>query len=139
VSNTAGSEGNIITSALSWNPTQALITNGLYNFPTNGSGNPLAFNDAYSDKSSVNQFLANISAAYKLTNNLEYKFLYGVNHGTGVRKINVEGWLQGVAQLSGRGFAAIANATLLSQTFTHTLSYLTDLSKGSISKCRGWL
>lgn len=128
VSNTAGSTGNIISSAVSWNPTQALMTNGLYNFPTNGSGNPLAFNDAFSDKSSVNVFLGNISAAYLLTKQLEYKFLYGVNYGTGTRKINIEGWLQGFPSLSGKGFGAIGNAQLFSQTFTHTLNYITNLT-----------
>jgi TonB-linked SusC/RagA family outer membrane protein len=128
VSNTAGSTGNIISSAVSWNPTQSLRAKGLYNFPTNGSGNPLAFNDAYSDKSSVNVFLGNISAAYQLAKGLEYKFLYGVNYGTGTRKINIEGWLQGFPGLSGKGFAAIGNAQLLSQTFTHTLSYITNLT-----------
>ena len=128
VSNTAGSTGNIISSALSWNPTIPLRTNGLYNFPTNGSGNPLAFNDAYSDKSSVNVFLANISSAYDITKQLQYKFLYGINYGTGSRKVNIEGWLQGFPSLSGLGNAAIANAQLLSQTFTHTLSYNTQLT-----------
>jgi iron complex outermembrane receptor protein len=128
VSNTAGSTGNIISSAVSWNPTQALVTNGIYNFPTNGSGNPLAFNDAYSDKSSVNSFLSNISAAYLLTSKLEYKFLYGVNYGTGTRKINIEGWLQGFPSLSGQGFAAMADSKLFSETFTHTLTYNTNVA-----------
>ncbi len=128
VSNTAGSTGNIISSALSWNPTIPLRTNGLYNFPTNGSGNPLAFNDAYSDKSSVNVFLGNMSGAYDLTKKLQYKFLYGINYGTGNRKLNIEGWLQGFPNLSGLGNAGIADAKLLSQTFTHTLSYNTELT-----------
>ncbi len=139
VSNTAGSTGNIISSAVSWNPTQALRTNGLYNFPSNGSGNPLAFNDAYSDKSSVSVFLGNISAAYQLMPKMEYKFLYGVNYGTGTRKINIDGWLQGFPGLSGRGFAAIGDAKLFSQTFTHTLSYLTNLtSKLSVNAVAGY-
>ncbi len=128
VSNTAGSTGNIISSALSWNPTAPLITNGLYNFPTNGSGNPLAFNDAYSDKSSTSVFLANMSAAYDFTKQIQYKFLYGINYGTGTRKLNIEGWLQGFPGLSGLGNAAMGDARLLSQTFTHTLSYNTDLT-----------
>ncbi len=129
VSNTAGSTGNIISSALSWNPTIALVKNGLYNFPSNGSGNPLAFNDAYNDASSVNSYLANISASYKITDKLEYKFLYGVNHGTGIRKINIEGWLPGFPGVTGQGFGAIGNATLTSQLFTHTLNYITPLTK----------
>ena len=129
VSNTAGSTGNIISSALSWNPTVALrAASGLYNFPTNGSGNPLAFNDAYSDISSVFSFLGNISAAYKITDNLEYKMLYGINHGTGTRKMNIEGWLQGIPGVSGLGFAGLADAKLTSETITHTLNYRTNLT-----------
>jgi TonB-dependent starch-binding outer membrane protein SusC len=129
VANTSGSQGNIISSALSWNPTQPLKkSDGTYNFPSNGSGNPLAFNDAYSDKSNVNSFLGNISAAYKIIPNLEYKFLYGINRGTGVRKINVEGWLEGITGVSGLGNATIANAELTSQTFTHTLNYRTPIT-----------
>ena len=129
VSNTAGSTGNIISSAVSWNPTQPLITDGLYNFPATGSGNPLAFNEAYDDRSSVNSYLANISASYRIINGLEYKFLYGINHSTGIRKINEAGWLVGFPGLSGVGQAAIGNAQLLSQTFTHTLSYNTAFGK----------
>lgn len=129
VSNTAGSQGNIISSALSWNPTTALVKNGLYVFPTNGSGNPLAFNDAYSDVSNVNTFLANFSASYKLTDKLEYKLLYGVNHGAGTRAMNIEGWLAGITGVSGLGFGALGDASLTSQTFTHTLNYVTPLTK----------
>ncbi|MES2775503.1 MAG: SusC/RagA family TonB-linked outer membrane protein [Bacteroidota bacterium] len=129
VSNTAGSTGNIISSALSWNPTQPLrLANGKYNFPSNGSGNPLGFNDAYSDLSRVNFFLGNISAAYKITDKLEYKFLYGVNHGSGKRDMNIEGWLEGIPGVSGQGFAAIGNAVLTSQTFSHTLNLRTPIS-----------
>ncbi len=129
VSNTAGSQGNIISSALSWNPTQPLIkSDGLYNFPSNGSGNPLAFNDAFSDKSNVNSFLGNISGSYKILDNLEYKLLFGINSSTGTRDLNIEGWLQGISGLSGLGNAGIANAKLLSQTITHTLNYRAKLS-----------
>ncbi len=129
VSNTAGSAGNLISSALSWNPTQPFYTSsGTYNFPTNGSGNPLAFNDAYNDRSSVFSFLGNISAAYKITDNLEYKLLYGINYGTGTRTMNIDGWLQGQAGVSGLGFAALGNAKLMSQTITHTLNYHANLN-----------
>ncbi|MEO7531832.1 MAG: TonB-dependent receptor plug domain-containing protein, partial [Sediminibacterium sp.] len=129
VSNTAGSTGNIVSSALQWNPTTALVTGGLYNFPGNGSGNPLAFNDAFNDKSSVYSFLGNISASYKITDNLEYKILYGINHGRGTRKLSIDGWLQGIPGVSGLGFAGIVNALLNSETITHTLNYRTELSK----------
>ena len=95
VANTSGSTGNVISSALSWNPTQPLKTSGAYNYPSTGSGNPLAIIDAYNDKTNVSAFLGHISASYKLLPNLEYKFLYGINYETGGRKLNEEGWLPG--------------------------------------------
>ena len=130
VSNTAGSTGNIISSSLSWNPTVSLLkSGGGYNFPSNGSGNPLAFNDAYSDISSVYSFLGNISAAYKITDHLEYKLLYGINHGRGNRIQNTEGWLPGIPGVSGQGTAGIANALLNSSIITHTLNYKNNINK----------
>jgi len=129
VSNNAGSAGNIISSAVSWNPTVALTKNGVYQFPSNGSGNPLAFNDAFNDRSTVNSFLANISASYTIFNKLTYKFLYGVNHGSGNRKVSIDGWLEGQSGISGVGIAGIANAKLLTQNFTHTLNYRSDIAK----------
>lgn len=129
VSNNAGSQGNIISSALSWNPTQPLFTNGVANFPSNGSGNPRAFQEAYSDLSSVFSFLGNISASYKITDKLDYKLLFGLNSSTGNREMNIEGWLQGISGVSGLGNAQIGNAKLNSQTITHTLNYRTDISK----------
>lgn len=128
VSNTAGSTGNIVSSALSWNPTQPLKANGQWIFPSNGSGNPLAFNDAFWDQSSVDFFLGNISAGYKILDNLEYKFLYGINSQKGNRQLSIEGWLQGFPGLSGLGTAGILNAKLVSSLFTHTLSYNANLS-----------
>ena len=129
VANTSGSTGNIISSALSWNPTQPFKKNGFYNFPSNGSGNPLAFSDAYSDDSRVSEFLGHISASYKILPKLEYKFLFGINYGTGVRKLNIDGWLQGFPGLSGLGNAAIVNQALTSQVIDHTLNYQTNITK----------
>src|SRR5439155_25910716 len=91
--------------------------------------NPLSVIEGYNDQADVNVFLANISAGYKITNGLDYKFLYAINHGTGVRNTNFDGWVDGIQGVSGFGFGAIANAALTSQTFTHTLNYNTNLSK----------
>ena len=129
ISNNAGSTGNLISSALSFNPTVNFRDkNGLYVLNSNGIANPLALIDAYSDKGNVSEFLGNISAAFKIINNLEYKFLYGVNQGTGERKANIAGFLVGFPNLSGEGNAAINEARLVSQTFTHTLNYRTNIS-----------
>jgi len=126
-----GSTGNLISSALSWNSTQPFRTadGKNWNYPSNGSGNPLAMSEAYDDHFHLNAFLGNISAAYKILPSLEYKFLYGINHQVGHRELNIQGWLQGFPGLSGLGNAAILDATITSQIFTHTLNYHTNFSK----------
>jgi TonB-dependent starch-binding outer membrane protein SusC len=130
VANNSGSQGNLIVSALAWNPTQALRkTDGTFNYPTNGTGNPLAFNDAYNDVSSTASYLGGISGAYKILPNLEYKLLFGINHSTGNRLVDVDGWIPGLNNLSGQGNAYIANAKLTSQNITHTLNYKAQLGK----------
>ncbi len=129
VSNTADSKGNLISAALSWNPTIDFKgTDGKYIVPGNGGGNPLAFSKAYSDIAKVNAVLADISASYKLTNDLEYKFLYAINTGTGERNTNIDGWLGGYNGISGLGVGAKSFAKLTSQTFTHTLNYRANVS-----------
>ena len=139
VANTSGSTGNVISSALSWNPTSPLSTNGIYNFPSTGSGNPLAIIDAYDDRTSVAAYLAHISAAFKILPNLEYKYLFGINYENGSRKLNEEGWLPGYPGLSGQGNAAVANDVLRSYTIDHTLNYTGNLtSKLSIDALAGF-
>lgn len=129
VSNTAGSQGNIVSSALSWNPTIAFKNSqGFYVFPSNGSGNPAALIPGISDIADVNTVLGRIAASYKILNNLEYRFLYAVNHSTGERNTNLYGWLEGYSGLSGSGFGAKSFAELNSQTFTHTLNWRPKLT-----------
>ena len=124
ISNTAGAGGNLISYALNWNPTAAFYnTNGRYNLSSNSIPNPLAVIDGTNDVAAVNVFLGNISASYKITNDLEYKFLYAINHGTGVRNSSIDGWVDALQGITGTGVAAISTAALTSQTYTHTLSY----------------
>jgi iron complex outermembrane receptor protein len=130
VSNTAGSQGNLVSAALNWNPTVPFRTkNGLYLLASNATANPLALSDAFNDVAKVNYFLGNISASFKLLDNLEYKFLYAINHGAGRRLTNIEGFLAGFQGLSGQGYAVISDAAITSQTFTHTLNFRTNLNK----------
>lgn len=129
VSNTAGAGGNLMSNVLNWNPTAPFRTaNGLYKLSSNSIPNPLAVSDGFNDVADVNVFLGNISASLKLADGLEYKFLYAVNHGSGIRNTSIDGWLEGIQGVSGQGVAAISRAILTSQTFTHTLSYNKSLS-----------
>ena len=129
ISNDAGSNGNLISQALIWNPTLPLIeSNGLYD-QANPSGqvNPLAFSAAYNDVTSVTTILASATAAYKFTPWLEYRLLGGVNYSTGTRDNEVQGWLTGTGGPSG-GLAFTLNNQLSSQVITHTLNFNKQLS-----------
>jgi TonB-linked SusC/RagA family outer membrane protein len=129
VANNSGSAGNIISLALIWNPTLPLIrSNGLYN-QTNPSGqvNPLALASAYNDLTNITTVLAMASAAYKITPDLEYRMLFGVNYSTGGRKAELQGWIQALGAAAG-GSGAVLNNQLLSRTITHTLSYNTKIT-----------
>ncbi|HVS95220.1 MAG TPA: SusC/RagA family TonB-linked outer membrane protein [Puia sp.] len=128
-SNTAGSQGNLISSALQWNPTQAFKDgSGNYIFPSNGSGNPLAFIDGYNDQARVNTFLGSISADYKILKNLDYKFLYSINQSSGTRGTNVAGWVQGISPITGAGLGISSNAELVSQVTDNTINFHTNLT-----------
>jgi len=128
-SNTAGSQGNLISAALQWNPTQGYYNpDGTFYVSGNGVGNPLALLKAYDDVARINTFLGNVSVGYKILNGLDYKLLYSINQSDGSRYTNVYGWLQGFSGLSGSGFGNTATASLTSQILTHTLNYHTNLS-----------
>jgi len=130
VSNTAGAGGNLIAWALNWNPTAPFRgSDGLFSPKTNSVPNPLAVIEGYNDVAEVDVFLGNISATLNLIKGLDYKFLYAINHGTGKRNSNIDGWIDGINGVSGIGDAAISSAFLTSQTFTHTLSYNTKLTQ----------
>ncbi|HVU94895.1 MAG TPA: SusC/RagA family TonB-linked outer membrane protein [Puia sp.] len=129
VSNTAGSQGNLISSALQWNPTQAFAdANGQYIYPSNGSGNPLALIRGYNDLAKVNTFLGSISATYRIVKGLEYKFLYSNNTSAGTRATNIDGFMQGLSPITGQGLGVNSNAELISQVTQNLLTYRTDIT-----------
>ncbi len=130
ISNTAGAGGNLMSYTLNWNPTKSFTQkNGLWSLASNSTPNPLAVIDGYNDVADVNVFLANISASYKIMRNLEYKFLFAINHGTGKRNSSIDGWVDGIQGVTGTGLANISTAFLTSKTFTHTVNYNTELTQ----------
>jgi TonB-linked SusC/RagA family outer membrane protein len=120
----AGSNGNLISMALQWNPTLPLIENGIFN-QTNpsGQGNPLAMSAYYDNFAYVTQILGNTNISLKITNNLTYNFLYGINYAASTLDEQTVGLLQAVGNNSNLGLAQTGSANLTSQTVTHTLNW----------------
>jgi TonB-dependent starch-binding outer membrane protein SusC len=145
ISTDAGSAGNLISLALIWNPTLELKRqNGRYNQENkSGQVNPLALSDAYNDIANTTTLLGSFSAGYKITPDLEYKLLYGINYGTGTRKTELQGWIAATGgNADGAGTANVGSAQLSSQTITHTLNFnkkiTQDISLNALAGFEYW-
>lgn len=127
-----GFEGNLISQALQWNPTHALIkpgTDSAWIDPAVGNTtiNPLAQLRYYDDNAKVNTIVASIAPSYKILNDLEYKVIFSVNRQVGVRRVQINRLLneQGV---EGRGLAGIGNGQQTNTQLTNTLNYNKQIS-----------
>jgi TonB-linked SusC/RagA family outer membrane protein len=118
-----GADGNLISMALAWNPTRSLRdSTGAFTYINQITGNPLANLHAYKDNATVNTIVASIAPSYKITDDLEYKFLYSVTRQMGIRKGRL---IDGIVNqnTTNNGFAFIGNNQETNQQLTHTLSY----------------
>jgi iron complex outermembrane receptor protein len=127
VSAFVGFTGNLISQALQWNPTHALIkpgTDSAWIDPAVGETtiNPLAQLSYYDDRAKVNTIIASISPSYKITKDLEYKLLYSVNRQVGTRKGQINRLLNEEG-IKDRGAAFIGNNEQTNSQITNTLNY----------------
>lgn len=84
---TVGSEGNIISQALQWNPTRPLRdAQGNLTFVSTTTRNPLTSIEAFKDLATTNTLVINLAPYYKITDDLEYRFIYSAMRQTGNRQ-----------------------------------------------------
>src|SRR4030095_4136046 len=127
-----GFTGNLISQALQWNPTHPLVkpgTDSAWIDPAVGSTtiNPLAQLRYFDDKAKVNTIIASFSPSYKITNDLEYKFLFSMNRQVGNRKGMVNRLLNFTGTVD-RGSAFIGNQEQTNTQITNTLNFTKQLS-----------
>ena len=129
ITNSAGFTGDLIGQALQWNPTKPLLlSDGSPDIELGGTTiNPAGNLANYSDNSKVTNILASIAPSIVITDNLVYKFQMSVFHSVGHRETQI-GKALNVQGVEGRGWARIASNQLNTQQFTHTLSYVKDLT-----------
>jgi TonB-dependent starch-binding outer membrane protein SusC len=130
ISNDAGSRGSLIGNALQWNPTERLRirkangTDSLNVIPGGDLINPVALQEAYTDRTRVTTVFASLSPYYKISKDFEYRFLYSINYGTGKRGISIKPLLNiSTPAIYGNGLVRIAQSELITQSITHTLTY----------------
>lgn len=129
ITNNAGSRGSLIGNALQWNPTEKLIvrnsTNTADSFNVVRGGdliNPVALQNAVTDKSKVTTVLASISPYFKFTKALEYRFLFSINYGSGIRRTSLQPYIN-FNDVLDKGRAVIASNELTTTQYTNTLNY----------------
>ncbi len=129
ISNDAGFTGNLIGMALQWNPTQALYkANGDVNIiPGSSTVNPIAMQNGYNDKADITNLFGTIGVGYKLSNTLDYKFNFSMNHQTGVRRATEASYIT-LTSIENRGWAGYVNNELTSLVLQHTLNYNKQIS-----------
>ena len=129
ISNDAGFRGSLITQALQWNPTRALYNpDGSFNILDDGSAvNPAAMSAANDDVVNINGILGSISPYFKFNDNLEYRFIYSINHQVGEREAQLASFIN-IPGILGKGQAFYATNTLTAQLFTHTLNFNKQLN-----------
>ena len=131
ISNNAGFTGNVLSTALQWNPTRALRKpdGSINNYFDGSTLNPLEFIEGYHDRILSTNVVGSVAPSFKFTDNLEYKLIYGFNYGSGERRTSIRNWVNleengiNATNPNGRGTAAIGNNQLLTQTVTQTLNY----------------
>jgi len=129
ISNNAGSRGSLIGNALQWNPTEKMIlrnsanTGDSFNVVRGGDLiNPVALQNAYTDRSKVTTVLGSISPYIKIVKSLEARFLYSINYATGNRRTTLQPYIN-FNDVLDKGRALIANNELVTQQYTSTLNY----------------
>ncbi|MEP6844945.1 MAG: SusC/RagA family TonB-linked outer membrane protein [Panacibacter sp.] len=122
VSSFVGFTGNVIAQALQWNPTLPVKVGDSITYLGGTTINPLASLEYYKDKANVNTIIASIAPSYKITKDIEYKFIYSVNRQVGVRK-GMANRLLNLQGIQDRGTAFIGNNEQTNQQITNTLSY----------------
>jgi iron complex outermembrane receptor protein len=132
ITNNADFEGNLIGTALFWNPTLPLFNDdGTYRQPPPGfsdstgtadTRNPLAVLDYTEISSETSRIVGNLAARFDITSDLEYKFNIGVDRAESNNRTSASRDFA-TDRIFGRGEAVNANRTAFTYLIEHTLNY----------------
>ncbi|WP_271783624.1 SusC/RagA family TonB-linked outer membrane protein [Aquimarina algiphila] len=129
ISDNVGAEGDLVSSALKWNPTRNFRSaDGSFDQPSDNQRNPLALLEYYDDRTETSRIFGNISATYEIIEGLNYKFNFGVDRSEATRGVE-QSRLLFTNNTIDRGRADVLTLKTFNKLFEHTLSYNKDLSE----------
>lgn len=146
VSNNAGYEGSLIGAMIGYNPTAPVYADGTWYDGGDGNRNPVAILEGFKDNDTYNKLLANISLSYKLTDNLTYKAIFGMENSNTERftfadpRLSAQGFKGNISirgkeyqntQINTNGRAVKQLADQASTVIEHTLNYDKTFKNGN--------
>lgn len=130
LSDNVGAEGDLMISALRWNPTRPFAnSDGTWNQPSDNERNPLAFLDYYSDNTETGRTFGNLSAEFEIIDGLSYRFNYGIDRSEAIRRVAASRAML-TNFTSGTGVAVVEELTGNTQLFEHYLTFDRNLNEG---------
>ncbi len=139
VANNSGFIGNLISSALYWNPTlSARQDDGSYTFNGETYLNPVQLSNSYKNLGDLSKFLGSLTTTVKLSDALKYQLLVGIETSSSLTSTQLLPTMviQNVAvatnpadQKQYRGMATISLDQRANKTIEHNLTYSKDLTK----------
>lgn len=124
LSDNIGAEGDLIVSAIKWNPTRNFYNpDGSFLQISDNQRNPLDLLKNYSDNTKTARILGNFATTLTLFKGLDYKFNVGVDYANSNRDVGASK-LIGVNDISSvGGVAQKINLNRSNYLFEHTLNY----------------
>jgi len=131
ITTNVGFEGNLIGAALYWNPTYNLRKpDGSYNIIGDTYFNPEQLLNSYKDNTDTSKIIASIAPTLKITDEISYKFVFGVEYSASQRGAQVlpSMPIQALVGTTTGGAPAGGNASIdyvqqYNKTFENILTY----------------
>ncbi len=133
--------GDLLSSALYWNPTRSVYDPAGPAGYTQVSGdyvNPVHILNSYKNNGDLSKFLGNLTTTVKLTNSLKYTMVFGMETSNSTVKqqalpdIIIQDFATATNPsnlLTYRGQAAISTDQRINKTIEHNLTYTKDITK----------
>jgi TonB-linked SusC/RagA family outer membrane protein len=149
-SDNAGAQGSLIGAAIQANPTYPVRNaDGTFYNPGGDYRNAVDMLNNIDDSDKVMRWLGNLSATWKITKGLSYKYTLGLDNSNGKRKTWMDPALRGyggstdyrkqsIAAVSDNGRGILQNTKLQSVLIEHTLSYNNKVGIGILDALAGY-
>jgi TonB-dependent starch-binding outer membrane protein SusC len=140
LSSNVGAEGDLLVSALKWNPTRSYYNpDGTFLYISDNQRNPMDLLNNYTDYTKTARMLGNFGATIKLAKGLDYKFNVGADLSNSNRSVGMSKLIGVNNARTNNGIASKSSVIRSNYLVEHTLNYNTDVtSKLSLNALAGY-